>query len=115
MLKRRGSRLTLIIYLFILGSCVIYAAYAARYVIRHLESARDHFAAAEYHHQIYAIGGRRRDRYLDEIMKIDPGTRRTEVIGYLPSARIDLAAVEMGGKIYAIGGYDGHNYTDEIL
>jgi len=116
MLTRRESRLTIAVYLIILGFCVVYSLFAARNVINTMRSARDHFAAAECNRKIYAIGGMdTADSYLDEIMEIDPDTGRGKVIGHLPSPRADLAAVEVGGKIYAIGGYDGQNFTDQIV
>ncbi|MBN1835468.1 MAG: M50 family metallopeptidase [Spirochaetales bacterium] len=65
---------------------------------------------------VFYLGGWDGTRHRDEILRIDPASGRSAVIGRLPSPRELIAAAWYEDRIYVLGGADERgSYLDEIV
>jgi len=114
--SRRRGRVTLAVYLSILGAALLLVVWSARFVLFQPWTAREWASAAAAGGRIYLFGGRdRAGQNFAEVYRIDPSRLRIRQITALPSPRFGMAAVGVGDKVYVLGGFDGRRVFDDIL
>jgi len=64
---------------------------------------------------IYLFSGSDSAERRDEIVRFDPATGETVVVGRLPSGRALGGVASASGKVYYIGGLDADGYLDEVI
>ncbi len=113
--ESRG-RITLIVYLSLLGAAVLLAAWSARFVLFQPWTAREWAGAAAAGDAIYLFGGRDRagENYA-EVYRLQPRSLRIRRVASLPSPRFGMGVVAHGERIYVLGGFDGRKVYDDIL
>ncbi len=110
------GRITLIVYLSLLGAVLLLAAWSARFVLFQPWTAREWVGAAAAGDAIYLFGGRdRAGESYAEIYRLQPMRRSIRRVGALPSPRFGMGVAAYGERIYVLGGFDGHKLYDEIL
>jgi hypothetical protein len=113
---RSRGRITLIVYLSLLGAAVLLAAWSARFVLFQPWTAREWAGAAAAGDAIYLFGGRdRAGENYDEIYRLQPRGLRIRRAGMLPSPRFGMGVAAQGERIYVLGGFDGRTLYDDIL
>ena len=81
----------------------------------HLPSARHDTGAAAIGRYAYVFGGGDGVSQLDQIVRVDPATGSTSVVGKLPAASSDSSAAAIGGTAYVVGGYTGTQWLNTIV
>ncbi len=110
------GRITLLVYLSLLGAVVLLAAWSARFVLFQPWTAREWVGAAAAGDSIYLFGGRDRSgQSYAEIYRLQPARRSIRRVGTLPSPRFGMGVAAYGQRIYVLGGFDGRKVYDEIL
>jgi len=71
-------------------------------------------AAATLAGAVYVFGGGVQSSY-DHILRYDPASQRTTVVGKLPRASSDVAVATIGDTAYIVGGYDGVTASPDIV
>ena len=52
---------------------------------------------------------------LDDIVRVDPRSGHSALVGHLPAASSDSTAATIGGTAYVVGGYTGTRWLDTIV
>jgi len=64
---------------------------------------------------VFLFGGGDGGRQHDEIVRVDPATGRTKLVGHLPAPSSDQAAAAIGQTAYVVGGYTGTRWLDTVV
>jgi hypothetical protein len=114
--SRSRGRITLIVYLSLLGAAVLLAAWSARFVLFQPWTAREWSGAAAAGDAIYLVGGRDRSgQTFAEVYRIQPRNLRIRRFASLPSPRFGMGVAARGERVYILGGFDGRTVYDDIL
>jgi YVTN family beta-propeller protein len=64
---------------------------------------------------VFLFGGGDGVRQHNEIVRVDPASGHTIVVGSLPAASSDQAAAAIGSTAYIVGGYTGTRWLDTVV